>query len=90
MCDTDLPPPLFLANFEHNLPKGGTLFGEYPPGVFFKGCQIFGEKIRGLKFLGENLRGLKSISKFDQIFSKFPFFWKIQIQTSQKSSQFHK
>ena len=38
--------------------------GEYPPGVFFKGSQIFEEKkIRGLKFIGENLRGLKSISK---------------------------
>ena len=38
-------------------------------------------EIRGLKFLGENLRGLNSISKFDQFFSKFPFFWKKQIQT---------
>ena len=44
--------------------------GAYPPGVFYKGSQIFGQKIRGLKILGGNLRGLKSISKFDRNFFK--------------------
>ena len=47
---------------------------EYPPGVFFKGSQIFGQKIKGLKFLGENLRGLKLISKFDHNFFKISIF----------------
>ena len=47
---------------------------EYPPGVFSKGSQIFGQKIRGLKFLEENLRGLKSISMFGQnVFKIFSF-----------------
>ena len=56
--------------------------GEYLPGRFFKGSQIFGQKIRDLKILVENLRGLKSISKFVQFFSsKFPFSWKIEVQT---------
>ena len=55
--------------------KGVDIFnGEYPPGVFFKGSQIFGQKIRGFKFLGENLRGLKSISKFDHFFQDFNVF----------------
>ena len=58
----------------------GIIIGEYPPGVFFKGSQIFGQKIRSLKFLEENLRGLKSVSKFDQFFFQ-NFYWKIQIQT---------
>ena len=48
---------------------------KYPPGVFFKGSQIFGQKNKGLKSLGENLRGPKSISKFDQIFYKISIFF---------------
>ena len=48
--------------------------GEYLPGRFFKGSQIFGQKIRDLKILVENLRGLKSISKFDQFFFKISIF----------------
>ena len=65
--------------------------GEYPPGVFFKGSQIFGQKIRGLKFFVENLRGLKSILKFDLFFQNFPFLEDTDpIQTSKKSLQFQK
>ena len=49
----------------------------YPPGVFFKGSQIFGQKNKGLKFLREILRGLKSISKFDQFTDTDPNIAKI-------------
>ena len=57
------------------------LMGNTRPECFLRGLKFLEKKIRGLKFLGENLRGLKSISKFDQFFSKFLLFWKIEIQT---------
>ena len=71
------------------LVRGWTLLlGNTRPDCFY-GVSNFREK-KGLKFLGENLKGLKSISKFDQISSKSPFSWKLQIQISQKSLQFQK
>ena len=48
--------------------------GNTRPECFLRGLKFSDERIRGLKFLRENLRGLKSISKLDQLFSKFPFF----------------
>ena len=49
---------------------------EYPPGVFFKGSQIFGQKNKGSEIFRRKfkIRGLKSISKFEQIFFKISIF----------------
>ena len=53
----------------------------------FQGVSNFQTKNKGSQIVRRKFNGcLKSISKFDQFFfSKFPIFWKIQIQTSQKS-----
>ena len=42
--------------------------GEYPPGVFFKGSQIFWRKFKGSQI---------NFKVWPNPFAKFPFFWKI-------------
>ena len=49
--------------------------GEYPPGVFFKGSQIFGQKIKGSQIFRRKFNGSQMyISKFANFFFKIPIF----------------
>ena len=39
-------------------PQGPVFFESgYPVGVFFKGCEIFSEKIKGCEIFSENFKG---------------------------------
>ena len=69
-----------------------TINGEYPPGVFFRGSQNFGQKNKGSQIFRRKFKGSQINFKSLTNFSKFPFFEETdpniaKIVTIQKSEQ---
>ena len=67
------------------------IIGEHPPGVFFEGSQIFGQKNKGSQILRGILKGSQiNFKVWPNFFSKSPLSWKLLIQISQKLLQFQR